>query len=177
MKLSDWGTYDTKDTLAELVKPKTVVPAIRDDLIAHECAHAIVAHRLGLPVVAIDMTGLLYPVPVTLVDETVVPDGELPHVFGCFSLAGPMGESIFAQCQPQWFHDGIVARKHAEKLAPGDANAQQLLLIGWQRQARSILETDPAWLPLIDHVRRHHTITGMEFVKLVSLYDAPAWRT
>ena len=149
------------------------LPTMSDDpIVWHEAAHALVGHRLGMHVEFIDMTGLLIPSPLCGLNVEPVPVEDRARVTGITALAGPVGESLKTGRAPAWRQDGEVARVQAKALA-SDMGEQMLTLIDWSRQALTMLNTDPAYRPLVAALDARRMLTGAEIAALIRTADNP----
>lgn len=132
-----------------------------EPLVWHEAAHALVGYRLGMRVEHVDMTGAHAPCPSCGLDETTVPETERARATGLAALAGPVGESMANGRDPLWRDDGHVAHEAARSLAAG-VDEQVELVCEWRREARRMLERDPAYVPLVHVLAERERLTGEE---------------
>lgn len=141
-----------------------------DPLVWHEAAHALVAHRVGMRVEFVDMTGLMVPSPVCGMDVETVPAARRAEATGLAALAGPVAEAMENGQAPLWRQDGKVAQDAAKALAK-DQPGQMKLMMKWVRQVRAMLENDRAFKPLVYLLAKREMLTGEEVVKLVQMVD------
>ena len=132
-----------------------------EPLVWHEAAHALVGYRLGMRVQHLDMTGAHAPCPSCGLDETTVPETERARATGLAALAGPVAESMADGEPPRWREDGQVAKEAARALA-SDVAEQMELVLEWRREARRMLEGDPAYVPLVRVLAERERLTGEE---------------
>ena len=144
-------------------------------LVWHEAAHALVGHRLGMRVELVDMTGLKAPCPSCGLDETTLPEAERARAMGLSALAGPIAESMADGEPPRWREDGHVAKDAAALLTASVADQVELLQ-AWKREARRMLESDPAFEPLVYELAEREVMTGEDveaFLRAVEVMKYP----
>lgn len=146
-----------------------------DPLVWHEAAHALVAHRMGMRVEFVDMTGLMVPSPVCGMDVETVPANRRAEATGLAALAGPVAEAMENGQAPLWRQDGKVAQDAAKALAK-DQPGQMRLMMKWVKQVRHLLQNDRAFKPLVYMLAKREMLTGEEVVKLVQMVDGRGQR-
>ena len=148
---------------------------IKEPIIYHEAAHALVGHHVGMRLVFADMTGLAVESPVVGLDCDPVPARMRPYARAVAALAGPVAEAMHNGGRYNWRQDGEVAKQSAKALHNDDIEKRSLQLIEWAQEARRIIILNETRMQRIYMaLMAQKFLTGAELTNLVQHALKPA---